>query len=378
MESLTVLLRYAHHQRLSRFVKTLSISGETGPPSTTYAGIPASTVEDMLTEALRSFANLETIRIDTYSYLQTRYLSPESIGLRCGPERLDMTQCSGDFTVLGHVFLVVIESAKRAKLCDTIHLDLNLRFQNFPSLLQAPVPYELFDPSLPSWKDLLSSRVRKVILTTGSSGKWAHRIAASCSSLQELSLLPRRGEIRFDNAQGGLHVWPHLRSLTIINGTIRIKNAVLNDFFKAHQGNLVCVTLKHVFLGEGSWAEILQTIRNLPALQSICFTCLSQSIACPVLEPCCNGRPTLSLDGTACSNRADTLLALGALLPVHTIGLKPSADTNHHHIDFTLANGALEIAWSAALPSCSRWDVLGKFVDICNKTGWDYLDGSHE
>jgi len=30
------------------------------------------------------------------------------------------------------------------------------------------------------------------------------------------------------------------------------------------------------------------------------------------------------------------------------------------------------------LPSGSRWDVLGKFVDICNKTGWEYLDGIHE
>lgn len=92
MESLTVLLRYAYHQKFSRFVNTLSISGETGPPSTTYAGIPASTVEDMLTEALRSFENLETIRIDTCSYLRLEHLSSEAIGLRCGPERLRMEQ----------------------------------------------------------------------------------------------------------------------------------------------------------------------------------------------------------------------------------------------------------------------------------------------
>lgn len=351
-ESLTVLLRYAHHQRFSRFVKTLSISGETGPPSTTYPGIHASTVEDMLTEALRSFENLETMRIDTCSYLRLEHLSSEAIGLRCGPERLRMEQLQGSFTALHHLIQVMMRSVERAMVRDKICLDLSLRFRDWSTLPPSPRACELFDLSLPYWKDSLSSKVLKLEVTTLGTGRWSHNLAASCSSLQELSLLPHRGHVKFGNAQGGLHIWPHLRSLAILGGCICITSAVFNDFFKMHKNTLVRITLKHVSLQNESWSGMLQTIYGLPALQNICFAWLSQRIAYPALEPC-SDRVSTCRQGVACSNRSDVLLVMGALLPDAYTFEFGYRDGINYQIDFTLANAALLSAWSVALSTDS-------------------------
>jgi len=237
-------------------------------------------------------------------------------------------------------------------VCDKICLDLSLCFRGWSTLAPSPRAYELFDLSLPYWKDSLSSRVLRLEITTMDTGRWSHNLAASCSSLQELSLLPHHGYIRFSNAQGGLDVWPHLRSLAIYDGCIGITNAVLNDFFKMHKNTLVRIILKHVSLQHESWSGILENIYELPALQNVCFAWLSQSIAYPALEPC-SDRVSTCPQGVACSNRSDVLLVMGALLPVpYTFEFEYPGHIDYR-IDFTLANAALLSAWSVALSTDS-------------------------
>lgn len=246
---------------------------------------------------------------------------------------------------------------------DKICLDLSLLFRAWSTLPPSPKACELFDLSLPLWKDCLSYRVLSVKITTMDTGEWSHNLAASCSSLQELSLLSHHGYGRFGNAQGGLHVWPHLRSLAIYDGSVCITNAVFNDFFKMHKNTLVRFTLKYVSLQHESWSGILQTIYELPALQNICFAWLGQRTAYPALEPCSNRVSTLK-QGVACSNRSDTLLVMGALLPVvYTFEFGSFSDGDNYRTDFTLVDVALSSAWSASLSNASSaalWQKLKK------------------
>ncbi|KAI4659375.1 uncharacterized protein J4E78_005802 [Alternaria triticimaculans] len=337
-DSLSVLLHFARHKKYSRYVKTISISGEIGgSPSIPYVGMPLSTAEDMLTEAFRNFENLETIRIDSFSYVHIHYRSPKAIGLRCGPMWLLSGQLRCDFSALSHLFKVVIESIRRANICDKIYLDLNLLVQEasqYNNFSNSPIQTELFDLGSPFWKERLSLKVRKVELVPTVTSGWASDLAASCPDLKELKLRGHDGRISFDNNHGSVHVWQHLQVLILKD--VHLDNTAIVDFLKAHHGTLTHLNLTLVFLDNGTWADILQTIHDLPALESLRLSSLGQSVPYTTAQ-----QPTDELSSVRCCNRSEILLALGALLSDVSTYEEYDSSMVCHEIDFTSANIAL-------------------------------------
>ncbi|KAI4705015.1 hypothetical protein J4E89_009308 [Alternaria sp. Ai002NY15] len=337
-DSLSVLLHFARQKKYSRFVKTISISTDIGGSSLIpHVGMPLSTAEALLTEALRNFENLEIIRIDSLSYLNFWYRSSKVIGLRCGPIRHFNGYLRGDFNALSCLFKVMIESIRGANICDKIYLDLNLRVEEaslFNNFTNSPIQTELFDLGSPFWKEKLSLKVRKVeIVPTVTSG-WAADLAASCPELKELKLRGDEERISFDNIHGSVHVWQHLQVLTIKH--VHLDNTAITDFLKAHHGTLSRLKLALVFLNNGTWADILQTIRDLPALESVCLSSLGQNVPYTTSQ-----RPTGNSYSLRCYNRSEVLLALGALLPDISTYEEYYGNLDYNEIDFTPANAAL-------------------------------------
>lgn len=313
-----------------------------GCPSTAQVGMPLSTAEDMLTEALHNFDNLDTIRIDSTSYLRYRYRPPVAPGLHCRPCKLYWEDLRRDFGALGHLFQVIGGSICRANISGKIHLDLDLQvtepsYENGPH--NSPVQAELFDLSSPFWKGRVSLRVRKVVLVPNMTGQWSADLDASCPELQELSLLACpggiQGRIKFDNDGCHKNIWHRLQILNIKG--VQFDNTAMADFLKAHHGSLTRLKIKYVFLQNGSWARILQTIRDLPALESLRLSSLGQNVAYTAAsETDCDARSCLR-----CGKRSDVLLALGALLRgVHTYKHQFFQE-DYYKIDFTSANIAL-------------------------------------
>ena len=315
------------------------MSGEIGgSPSMVHVGMPLSKAEDMLTEALRKFVNLETIRIDSLSYVQTWHLTGEVVGLRCGPERLTPQQLRCDFSALSHLLQVMMGSINRANVCDRIHLDLNLRVMSsspYSDTDNSPIQAELFNISSPFWKERLSRGVRKFQARPSDTSGWASHLAASCSELKELELLPSGGRIKFGNRHGDVHVWQHLQDLAVSG--VDLENTAIAGFFEAHQSTLTQLHLGYIVLDNGSWKEILQTIHDLPILEGLSLSCLGQNVAYATAP---------ETDGDArscfrCDKRSDVLLALRALLQgVQTYKYQLFYE-DYYRIDFTSAKIAL-------------------------------------
>jgi hypothetical protein len=88
-----------------------------------------------------------------------------------------------------------------------------------------------------------------------------------CLQLRELRLVRITGPIGFHEGHGGLNVWRQLQESGM--RSVYFHNTMITRFFNAYQGTLTRIGLTYVLLDSGSWTDIVQTIHDLPFLETL-------------------------------------------------------------------------------------------------------------
>jgi hypothetical protein len=126
---------------------------------------------------------------------------------------------------------------------DRIHLDLDFRVIGpcaYSKASNSPIQTELFDPSFPV-----------VFTATGT----------------KTGSYYRADWIGFHEGHGGLNVWRQLQESGM--RSVYFHNTMITRFFNAYQGTLTRIGLTYVLLDSGSWTDIVQTIHDLPFLETL-------------------------------------------------------------------------------------------------------------
>jgi hypothetical protein len=278
--SLTILMEISRHRELSKYVRKLTISGESvggiirfdeeamQPHIQLQASMKHSGMDKlMLADTFQKLSNLRVIGIDNLSY------SVERIGLRCGGQYIIPRVNDGyEFSEscgFNPAFEVVFESIQKSPNCDALDWELNVWVEDSPAVED---PSDWFGSSFPEWQQRFAAKVRKLEYTGAG-------LLPFVSGLEELKLGYRKRT--FTNSAGCMFVWPRLNLLHLQDTQMRQHHLI--DFISDHQATIRELKVNGVVLTDGSWKAVFEILADMPHLRHLLLGALEEnsSLPCP-------------------------------------------------------------------------------------------------
>ncbi|KAF3010889.1 hypothetical protein E8E13_009679 [Curvularia kusanoi] len=274
--SLDIFLDIARHEQLSKYVRRVSVSGESienATPSVPDLQVEASRSQsDILLEAFLLMKNLRTLRVDAEQFNHRHYypgsgqdlsLSREMRpGVACGSKQIpeedyDLPQLNGWCSSVYRLALGALERAHRSEI------DLEMSFVQWLIKPNGTEGAARFDVQSPLWKSQGPARVRHLGFRFELDFTWGYDLLKSVTNLHSLHV-DCYNEMTFYEFQACFR-WPHLARINLRG--IATTHGGFVEFLKAHQNNLEDVFLSKIGFAEGTWSAPLTILSRMPKLK---------------------------------------------------------------------------------------------------------------
>ena len=208
--------------------------------------------KDILVRAFKSFPNLESIHVDSFSIFQHK--TGQGV-LRCGADSIGDQGCSHSVRVDRSVYDLVLQALFDADkhLSVAIHLDFPSPDGETPPGLSLSSAY---------WR-MCSPQVRSLTFSGYTDTEWHRRLLQSTPSLQHLTF----------NSCGTLEVTeltqnilPGLHSFELDGAFCSASE--LMEFLNRQQHSMAEVKMMNVSVSKDIWSELKELIRNMPKLKA--------------------------------------------------------------------------------------------------------------
>ncbi|KAF2011912.1 hypothetical protein BU24DRAFT_266118 [Aaosphaeria arxii CBS 175.79] len=293
-ESINILYEISQNERLSKYVRKVTISGERVAhifharhallQKSHEQGLKSGWYRQILALTFRSFKNLDVVALDHSSFHLDESYSRRAC--RCGARAMLQYESDNSYGMFGaedgRHFLDALDNR------DSPLYEVAFGALEMSGVLRGRAKVQLqieedavFDLASKAWREELAGGVANLELFSVAGSEWFGELLGGCQNLRGLYLQgsnPARS-VSFPVSRGlsTPPMWPKLKSIELFD--LMLDYESLLALLRAHGEQLTSLDIQKCGLTSGTWLEPLEAIQDMPRLERLRLNHLFQHSA---------------------------------------------------------------------------------------------------